>query len=45
MSQNVKEEMLRRLRQKDAARGKQGRGVLLDDRCEPLGYSRKHAIK
>jgi hypothetical protein len=45
MSQKVREEMLPRLRQRYAGRGKQGRGVLLDDLCEQFGYSRKHAVK
>lgn len=45
MSQKVREEMLPRLRQRYAGRGKQGRGALLDEVCEQFGYSRKHAIK
>lgn len=45
MSQKVREEMLPRLRQRYKERGKQGRGVLLDELCEQFGYSRKHAIK
>ena len=45
MSQKVREELLPRLRQRYAGRGKQGRGVLLDELCEQFGYSRKHAIK
>jgi len=31
------------MRQRYAGRGKQGRGVLLDEVCEQFGYSRKHA--
>ena len=45
MSQKVREEMLPRLRQRYVGRGKEGRGVLLDEVCEQFGYSRKHAIK
>ena len=45
MSQKVREEMLPRLRQRYAGRGRQGRGQLLDELCEQFGYSRKHAIK
>jgi len=45
MSQKVREELLPRLWQRYAGRGKQGRGVLLDELCEQFGYSRKHAIK
>ena len=45
MSQKVREEMLPRMRQRYAGRGKEGRGALLDEVCEQFGYSRKHAIK
>lgn len=45
MSQKIREELLPRMRQRYAGRGKQGRGVLLDEVCEQFGYSRKHAIK
>ena len=45
MSQKVREEMLPRMRQRYAARDKQGRAKLLDELCEQFGYSRKHAIK
>ena len=45
MSQKEREEMLARLRQRYAGRGKQGRGVLLDELCEQFGYSRRHVIK
>lgn len=45
MSQKVREEMLPRMRQRYKQRGKQGRGVMLDELCEQFGYSRKHAIK
>lgn len=45
MSQNVREEMLPRLRQRYLGRGRQGRSQMLDELCEQFGYSRKHAIK
>jgi len=45
MSQKVREEMLPRLRQRYASRGRQGRSRLIDELCEQFGYSRKHAIK
>jgi len=45
MSQKVREEMLPRLRQRYAARGKEGRTKIIDELCEQFGYSRKHAIK
>ncbi len=38
-------EHLQRLRDRYAARGKQGKSRLLDELCEHYGYSRKHAIK
>lgn len=45
MSQKVREEMLPRLRQRYAGRGRQGRSRMIDELCEQFGYSRKHAIK
>lgn len=45
MSQKIREEMLPRLRQRYAGRGREGRSRLIDEVCEQFGYSRKHAIK
>lgn len=45
MSQKVREEMLPRLRQRYAERGREGRKKMLDELCEQFHYSRKHAIK
>ena len=45
MSQKMREEMLPRLRQRYANRGREGRSRLLDEVCEQWGYERKHAIK
>ena len=45
MSRKVAEEMLPRLRQRYAGRGREGRSRLLDEVCEQWGHSRKHAIK
>jgi hypothetical protein len=45
MSQKVREEMLPRLRQRYATRGRQGRSRMIEELCEQFGYSRKHAIK
>lgn len=45
MSQKVREEMLPRLRQRYAGRGRQGRTRMIEELCEQFGYSRKHAIK
>lgn len=45
MSQKVRAEMLPRLRQRYAGRGREGRSRLIDEVCEQFGYSRKHAIK
>ncbi len=45
MSQKIREEMLPRLRQRYLARGREARSKMLDEFCEPFGYSRKHAIK
>ncbi|WP_231363752.1 hypothetical protein [Verrucomicrobium sp. 3C] len=43
MSQQVAEEVLGRMRERYARRGRKGR--MLDEFCEQWGYSRKHAIK
>lgn len=45
MSQKVREEMLPRLRQRYAKRGREGRSVMITEVCEQFGYSRKHVIK
>ena len=45
MSQKIREEMLPRLRQRYANRGREGRSRILEEVCEQWGYSRKHAIK
>jgi hypothetical protein len=45
MSRKIAEEVLPRLRQRYAGRGREGRRRLIDEVCEQWGYSRKHAIK
>jgi hypothetical protein len=45
MSQMIREEMLPRLRQRYAGRGKEGKSRLIDEVVEQFGYSRKHVIK
>lgn len=45
MKQKIKEEMLPRLRQRYAGRGREGRSRMIDELSEQFGYSRKHAIK
>lgn len=45
MSRKIAEEVLPRLRQRYAGRGREGRTRLIDEVCEQWGYSRKHAIK
>jgi hypothetical protein len=45
MSQKVREDMLPRLRQRYAGRGREGRSRMIQELCEQFGYSRKHAIK
>ena len=45
MSQKVRMDMLPRLRQRYAGRGRQGKSLMIDELCEQFGYSRKHAIK
>ena len=44
-SQKVRMDMLPRLRQRHAGRGRQGKSLMIDELCEQFGYSRKHAIK
>ncbi|CAN5484679.1 hypothetical protein BH09VER1_BH09VER1_55300 [soil metagenome] len=41
----VREEMLPRLRQRYANRGREGRSGMITEVVEQFGYSRKHAIK
>ena len=45
MSQRVREEMLPRLRQRYANRGRAGRSRMIEELVEQFGYSRKHVIK
>lgn len=45
MSQKVRMDMLPRLRQRYANRGREGKSRMIDELCEQFGYSRKHAIK
>lgn len=45
MSQKVREDMLPKLRQSYAGRGRAGRSRMIDELCEQFGYNRKHAIK
>jgi len=45
MSQKVRMDMLPRLRQRYAGRGREGKSRMIDELCEQFGYSRKHAIK
>ena len=45
MSRKIAEEVLPRLRQRYAGRGREGRTRLIDEVCGLWGYSRKHAIK
>ena len=45
MSQKIREQMLPRLRQRYAGRGREGRSRMIDELCEQFDYSRKHAIK
>src|SRR5262245_50193189 len=39
-----RQEELHRLRERYARRHKEGKACLLDEVCEPYGYTRKHAI-
>jgi hypothetical protein len=45
MSQKVREDMLPKLRQRYAGRGREGRTRMINELCEQFGYSRKHGIK
>ena len=45
MSQKVRMDMLPRLRQRYAGRSREGKSRMIDELCDQLGYSRKHAIK
>jgi hypothetical protein len=45
MSQNSKREVLLKVRERYARRGREGRSKLIDEVCELCGYERKHAIK
>lgn len=45
MSQRMRMELLPRLRQRYASRGRAGRGLMIDELVEQFGYERKHAIK
>ena len=45
MSMTEKEEMLPRLRQRYAGRGREGRSRMIDGLSEQFGCSRKHAIQ
>jgi hypothetical protein len=45
MSQNSKREVLLRMRERYAGRGREGRSKLIDEVCALCGYERKHAIK
>lgn len=45
MSQKVRMDMLPRLRQRYAGRGREGKSLMIDEVCGQFGYTRKHAIK
>lgn len=45
MSQNSKREVLVKMRERYAGRGRAGRSKLIDEVCALCGYERKHAIK
>jgi hypothetical protein len=45
MSQRSKREVLEKMRERYARRGREGRGKLIDEVCAMCGYERKHAIK
>jgi hypothetical protein len=45
MSQTSKREMLAKMRERYARRGREGRGKLIDEVCAMCGYERKYAIK
>lgn len=45
MSQTSKREVLEKMRERYARRGREGRGKLIDEVCAMCGYERKYAIK
>jgi hypothetical protein len=45
MSENSRREVILKMRERYAGRGRKGRIRLLDELCELCGYDRKHAIK
>lgn len=45
MSQTSKREVVLKMRERYARRGREGRSRLLDEVCELCGYERKHAVK
>jgi hypothetical protein len=45
MSREIKDDLLPRLRERYAGRGRAGRGRMLDELCADYGYERKYAIK
>ncbi len=45
MSQTSKKEVIAKMRERYSGRGREGRSRLIDELCELVGYSRKHAIK
>jgi len=45
MSQRSKREVLKKMRERYARRGREGRSKLIDEVCEMCGYERKYAIK
>ena len=45
MSENSRREVILKMRERYAGRGRKGRSRLLDELCELCGYDRKHAIK
>jgi hypothetical protein len=45
MSQNTTREVISKMRERSARRGRKRRSRLLDELCELCGYGRKHAIK
>jgi len=45
MSRAIKDDLLPRLKERYAHRGREGRGRMLDELCADYGYERKYAIK
>lgn len=45
MSEKSRREVILKMRERYAGRGRKGRGRLLDELCDLCGYDRKHAIK